>query len=93
MVLFTQASPCFTGYGIVDNMKVALYNKSSGKGTFVQECSACAKCKRPIERGESTISTVKNLKRLYYHARCFGADHLETDPPAKPKPDVNSQAQ
>ncbi len=40
---------------------------------------ACVKCGRPIERGESSISTVKNLKRQYYHARCFGADHLDAD--------------
>jgi hypothetical protein len=39
----------------------------------------CAKCKKEIKRGESSISTVKNLKRLYYHARCFGADYLEKE--------------
>lgn len=37
----------------------------------------CAKCKKEIKRSESSISTVKNLKRLYYHARCFGADYLD----------------
>lgn len=58
----------------------------------MQEGGACAKCKRPIERGESTISTVKNLKRLYYHARCFGADHLEAGQ-SKPKPDTDHPIQ
>ena len=37
----------------------------------------CAKCKKEIKRGESSISTVKNLKKLYYHARCFGAGYLD----------------
>jgi len=37
----------------------------------------CAKCKKIIQKGETTIASVKNLKKLHYHARCFGAGHLE----------------
>jgi len=37
----------------------------------------CAKCKRIIQRGETSIASVKNLKKLFYHARCFGAGYLE----------------
>jgi len=50
------------------------------------ELYVCAKCKKIIKSGESSISTVKNLKKLYYHARCFGADHLETPEVSAAKP-------
>jgi DNA-directed RNA polymerase subunit RPC12/RpoP len=54
------------------------------------ELYVCAKCKKEIKRGESSISAVKNLKRLYYHARCFGADHLETKATAEGLPQTAS---
>ncbi len=53
------------------------------KVVIVANDNLCTKCGKKIERGESTISIMKNLKRLYYHARCFGADHLETPPDKK----------
>jgi hypothetical protein len=37
----------------------------------------CGKCKKPIKPGETTISVVKSLKKVFYHARCFGAKYLE----------------
>lgn len=43
----------------------------------MNEAYLCAKCKKEIKKGESSISTVKNLKKLFYHARCFGADYLD----------------
>lgn len=39
----------------------------------------CAKCHKPIQRGETTVSVIAALKRFFYHARCFGAKHLEVE--------------
>lgn len=37
----------------------------------------CRKCRQIIEQGEAMVSTKKNLRKIHYHARCFGAPHLE----------------
>ena len=46
----------------------------------------CAKCKKVIQRGDTSIASVKNLKKLFYHARCFGAGYLEMDEAGKKEP-------
>ena len=37
----------------------------------------CQKCKKIIKKGDTVVVSVKNLKKGFYHARCFGAKQLE----------------
>ncbi len=55
----------------------------------------CAKCKKVIQKGDTTVSVVKGLKRFFYHARCFGAKHLEeqNQPASQPEQKVETPAQ
>lgn len=52
----------------------------------------CGTCRKPIKPGETTISVVRNLKKIYYHARCFGAKHLEEQTQQSPQ-DQKTNAQ
>lgn len=47
----------------------------------------CTRCKKLIQRGESSISMVRSLRKIYYHVSCFGAGHLKEEEKIKENSD------
>ncbi len=51
----------------------------------------CARCQKGLEKGDTTITVAKGLKKFFYHARCFGAGHIEEKVQGDPQQNPDSR--